>query len=184
MPIVYKQCNESEDAKGYFCNPCNNNTESGRIRNIFFVKTGANITPTSTLEEWTTAVENGDVVIIPNTTGSYDGGAPKMGAGFGNQKERLLGYDFTSNVKVGNYKENYDFWEWAEKQEWRFGFLSETVVHLTNKTVTVNAKAPIEEDLESEVVWNVEVKWFDRKRPVIFDVEPINDLFKCFELGE
>ncbi len=184
MAIVYKECGGTEASKHYYCNPCDENVEHGGIRDIFLVKVGVDVNNPDEIES---AVESGDIIIIPKTRGSFDGGSPKMGAGFGSQKERLLGYDFTANVKVLNYRENYEFWQWAEKQEWRFGFWSENTAHLTDKGVTLNAKAPIEEDIETEIVWNIEVKWFDRKRPAIgsvFDNADVKQIFRCFEIKD
>ncbi len=183
MAIVYKQCGGTQASKHYFCDPCSENVEHGGIRSVFLVKTNVDI---GSLPEIEQALESGDLIVIPKSRGSFDGGSPKMGAGYGDQKERLLGYDFTANVKVPHYQENYEFWQWAEQQEWRFGFWTEKTAHLTEKTVTLNVKAPIEEDIETEIGWNVEVKWFDRKRPDISvfgsEGEAVKSLFKCFEV--
>ena len=65
--------------------------------------------------------------------------------------------------------------------EYRISVLKHNFMLLTND-VTVTAKAPIEEDLESTVVWNVEAKWFSKTKPAVTPVSVIATLLKCFEI--
>jgi len=47
---------------------------------------------------------------------------------------------------------------------------------------TLVEKAPITEDLESEIVSEVELKWISSKKPKLGAYAVLSDLFKCFEV--
>ena len=81
MALNYKQCNTGEDIS-HVCDPCLV-AEKGGVRSFFMVKENATITLLSTASEWTAAITAGNIIIIPETRGTYDGGTPKMGAGYG-----------------------------------------------------------------------------------------------------
>jgi hypothetical protein len=182
--IVYKQCSTDESALVHTCDPCLV-TELGNVRSFCLIKKGTVIAVPFTLEAWTAAVESGDIIIIPDSRGTFDGGTPKMGAGYGNEKERKLGSDYTLAVKDPAYVENVEFWQTAEKAgPWNIGFRSETQLHYVNSDVTITAKAPIAEDIESEVIWEVEAKWFSKDKPKVSAFAPLVSLFKCFEVTE
>ena len=180
MALTYKYCEPGADVS-HVCDPCLV-TEKGGIRSFFLVKETSTLTLASTLAEWTAALESGEVVIIPETRGTYDGGTPKMGSGYGNRKERVLGYDNVIAIKDPAFKENVAFWEWAEKCEWRFGFRTDTMAHLSDKAGTLTVKAPVEEDTESEVVWNVEAKWFSTSKMDVAAITPIKSIFTCYQV--
>lgn len=181
MAIVYKQCGGAGKSVEHFCDPCST-TELGGIRSTVLIRKDSTFNITSDLKAWEMAIQNNEVIIIPETKGSYDGGTPKNGPGYGDRKERVLGYDFVSNFKDPSYKENLDFWKWAEKQEWRYGFRTASLLHITDTVVQLTAKAPVDEDIDSEVVWNVEVKWFSVNKPSFTDCTPIKKLFSCFHV--
>lgn len=180
MAISYKTC-APEVPVSHFCDPCVD-SEKGGVRSFFLVKEGSYITLESTEAEWTAAIQSGNVIIVADTRGTYDGGTPKMGAGFGDIKERVIGYDHVLAVKEPNYAQNSAFWEWAEKVKWRFGFRTDTLVHLSDAVGTLSAKAPVEEDNESEVIWNIEAKWFDKDKIKVAPVAPLKTLFRCYEV--
>jgi hypothetical protein len=49
---------------------------------------------------------------------------------------------------------------------WRFAYKTENFVHLTTKTVSVVPKNPVTDDINSDVVWNVTVKWAEEDLPI------------------
>ena len=57
-------------------------------------KKGTTIEVPLNLSSLTAQVEAGNVIIIPATRGTYDGGTAKMVAGFGSRKERRIGADY------------------------------------------------------------------------------------------
>lgn len=182
MAIVYKNCEPAVPAS-HVCDPCLD-TEKGGIRSLILIKDGTDLTVDSLEADWTAAIETGDVVIIPDTRGSYDGGTAKMGAGYGDLKEKLLGYEHVIQIKDPNFKDNVAFWDYAEKVAWRFGFRTDTLIHLGKKAGMLTAKSTVEEDIESDVVWNVEAKWFDTEKMAVGPSASLTNLFKCYEVTE
>lgn len=179
--IVYKQCATDETALTHSCSPCLD-AEFGRVRSVCLIEEGTVIAIPFDLAAWTASVEAGDIIIVADTSGTYDGGTPKMGAGYGNSKERKLGADYVLAAKDQGYVENVDFWEAAEKKTWNIAFRTATQLHYVNAAVTITAKAPVADDIESEVVWDIEAKWFSGNKPKVGAIAPILSLFKCFEI--
>lgn len=162
MSIVYKSCTPAVDAD-HFCNPCDAG-EKGRVRSIVLIKKGTTIASPFTSEAWTALIEAGTVIIIPETSGTFDGGTPKMITGFGDVKEKKIGDDYVLTIKDPNYKENINFWEYAEKETWNIGFRTETQLMIANADVSITAKAPVEDDLETTITWQIEAKWFSSSK--------------------
>lgn len=179
--ITYKTCSQSGADLIHTCDPCDN-TELGRVRSVALIKKGTTITVPFDNAEWNAAIEAGNIIVIPRTTGSFDGGAPKTGNGYGDEKERKLGDDYVLSFKDPAYSANVDFWNAAEKETWNIAFRSKNFLQYVADDVKLTAKAPIEEDVDSEVVWNVEAKWFSQDKPKVSAVEPISDIFRCFDV--
>ena len=87
-----------------------------------------------------------------------------------------------SPYKKCAYADNAEFWEEVERHTWNLAFRSETQLHYVDASVQIMTKAPVEEDLNSQVVWNAEARWFSKTKPVITPVAPIATLLKCFEI--
>lgn len=181
MAIVYKDCDAGEAALVYTCDPCLV-PEMGRVRSIMLIKKGTTVTVPLNLSTFTASVEAGDIIVIPETIGSFDGGTPVIVPGYGDIKERKSGDNYILAIKDPHYANNTAFWAEAEKHVWNIAFRSETQLHVVTSDVTVTAKAPIEEDLESTVVWNVEAKWFSKTKPTVTPVSVIATMLKCFEI--
>ena len=73
--------------------------------------------------------------------------------------------------------DNVAFYQEAEKHLWNIAYLSETQLNYVAQDVTIAAKAPIEEDLETDVAWNLELKWFSKIKPVTASYATIASLF-------
>lgn len=135
------------------------------------------------LTEWTAGVEAGTIIIIPETTGTFDGGAPKEGKGYGNKKTSVLGYDYTLNASDPNYIGNAPFWDAIKDAgDYKVAFRTETQIHISDVVVTITPKNAVEEDVESEVVWQAEVKWFQPKLMKPISAVALTDIFRCFEV--
>jgi len=180
--ITYKVCESEIGALTHECDACAS-TELGNIRSFALIKAGTVLPSPATLIAWTALIESGDIIIIPESRGTFDGGAPKMGAGYGDEKERLLGHDYVLAVKDPAYKQNSPFWSAVEKEKWNLAWRTETQLSVVKAKATITAKAPVTEDIEAEVVWEVEAKWFSQEKPVISDAAELMPLFACFDLG-
>jgi len=181
--ITYKTCATNE-ALTHNCDPCNE-VENGGVRSVCLIKSGTEITIPLNLQEWTAAVEAGNIIIIPDSRGTFDGGTPKMGNGYGNRKEKKLGDDFVLAFKDPSFAPNSEFWADAEKiEDWNLAWRTDTQLFIAGSEATLTSKSPVEEDIESEVVWNVEAKWFSKNKPSVTPFAPVKSLFKCFEITE
>jgi hypothetical protein len=182
MALTYLDCTENDAALVYTCDPCET-VEGGGVRSFGLVKNGITITVPLNLSALTAQVESGDVIIIPATRGTYDGGTPKMVTGFGNRKERRSGADYVLQVKAQTYADNALFMEAVENvQDWNLFFATETQLHIVTADCTLTTKAPVEEGIDTDVLWNIEAKWYSKTKPVITPISPIVTLLKCFSL--
>ena len=181
--IRYKSCARTVGALVHKCDECDT-PELGRVRSLVLIKKDTAITFPLDLKEWQAGIEAGSIIVIPRTAGSYDGGSPKTGDGYGDETERVLSYDHVLSVKDPNYADNCDFYEAAEGEIWNCAFRSETKLHYVDAACKLSAKAPIEEAVDSRIVWNLEVKWNSKRKPKVVDVEPIAEIFNCHEVVE
>lgn len=182
MALTYLDCTTTEEDLVYTCDPCNV-TELGGIRSFLLTKKGTTIAVPLNLSALTAQVESGDVIVIPATRGTYDGGTPKMVAGFGNRKERRIGADYVLMVKAPTYADNAAFMEAVENvEDWNLAFATETQLHIVTADCTLTTKAPVEEGLDTDVLWNIEAKWYSKTKPTITPIAPIATLLKCFKI--
>lgn len=181
MAIFYKGCDEVE-IPPYVCDPCSI-PENGRVRSVAFIEETFDLTEPIDKTEFTAGIESGEIVIIPKVIGQFDGGSPAMGAGYGNDQELLLGYDYVLNLRDAYYPKNGEFWDKIRlKKTFRVMFITDTQGHISDKPVTIVPKNPIQEDLKSAVEWTIEAKWFQNGLCKPFDIEAIRDVFRCFEI--
>ena len=179
--IHYKKCTSDGALLVHTCDPCGD-TELGRVRGVALVVAGTHLSIPFNKQEWESLIEAGLLIVIPETTGSSDGGSPVYGPGYGDQDQRKIADEYTLPFKDPAYKQNTKFWEAAEKKKWNLLYRTETQLHYVKDKVSITAKAPVEEDLASEVVWNVEAKWKGKNKPVNSDLEPVAEFFNCHEV--
>lgn len=163
----------------HYCNPCET-AEHGRIRSVAFIADDFEFTNPSSPTEWQTGIGLKKIIIIPQVNGSYDGGAEIETPGYGDQATRLTGYNHQLVYNDPNYRLNADFYNALKRStNYRLAYRTETQVHLTENTVQAIPKNPVTEDLTSEVVWNVTVKWAEADSPVPYDT-PVG-IFECLD---
>lgn len=178
---IYYPADCEQEIPDHICDPCEAR-EKGRIGDVAFIKDTFVFTDETNPTEWQTGINSRDIIIIPGVLGSYDGGSEVLGAGYGRQSESFIGYNFTSNFKDPNYKSNCLFYNLLkDSKNYRYAFKTETQLHITNNPVVVIPKNPVTEDLNSDVVWDVLVKWADRDVPCPID-EPVG-IFDCFTVA-
>jgi len=180
MSLIFYPAGCDEDLLAHICDPCPD-VEGGRIRGIAFVhKTFAFSNP-STAAEWEQGVVDGKIIVIPETHGTFDGGTAQFGPGFGDVPESYLGSEFTLNYFDPNYIGNCDFYNTIRKsRSWKVAYVTETQVHVSSVASTVYGKAPVADDLNSQVVWEVQVKFSQENSPCNYD-KP-EGIFRCFEV--
>lgn len=169
------------------CDPCGR--ELGRVRGVALVdgsvdltelidalKTGSSAQSAQTIFE--SLIESGQLHLISETTGTFDGGSAQTGDGYGDEENRLLGYTYTLAYKDPSYSGNKDFYEKAENSHWNLIWRTETLLHFADKPANIQAIAPVEQDLTSAVVWNVTATWKSKNKPEIAPIEPLAKYFE------
>lgn len=168
---VAHQCDECADV------------ENGRIRSVAFIASDFEFTNPSNAQEWIDGMEAGDIIVIPATNGVFDGGVPNMGQGYGDQEEKYLNSTFTLTYKDPNYKLNCDFYEAKKRSSrWKIAYRTSTLVHISDATASFSPKAPVADDMKSEVVWEVESKWTSSNFPCPYDTP--DGVFDCVILQQ
>jgi len=163
----------------HYCNDCEA-AEHGRLRSAAFIASDFAFTDPTNPTEWRNGILNKKIIIIPNVNGTFDGGSEVETPGYGDNATKLTGYNFQAVFNDPNYKLNADFYNAIKRsRNWRFAYRTENLTHLTENTVQVIPKNPVTDDLASEVVWNVTVKWTDDDLPIPYATP--SGIFTCFD---
>ena len=192
MPLVKKICG-GDEIPAHLCNGCIE-TEQGGIRGAAYIAAGympftaaglIDRAIVETLTFWETGIENGSIHVIPKTRGTFDGGTPVTGAGFGDLAEIVTGKTFTLTVIDPDHKDNEEFYAAMANAAgsyhvaWRTG----KELRISEKAVNIDPVDPIEEDVNSQVAWTANVTWSQNRKTVqVFDLAPVKDIFECFEV--
>lgn len=152
----------ADDTLNHNCDPCEED-EHGRVRSVFFIHKSFTFVDATNPTEWTDGINAGLIIVIPKTNGSFDGGTPKEGPGYGDAVSAYIGSDFSLKFNDPNYVSNCTFYNrLKQSRNWKPGYCTENFAHISNKPGVVLPKNPVQDDLTSKVVWDVEVKWFDK----------------------
>ncbi len=182
MSVYYPSdsgCGSGGAIPTYSCNPCPS-YEYGRIRSVAFIKNTFSFTDPTSPTEWTTGIDNGDIIVIWQTQGSYDGGTTSELAGFGDSEFTNGGTSHVLNFKDPNYLENCDFYTQIKySSEYTIAFRTSSAVHLANAPVTITPKNPVADDLKSNVVWDVTAKWQNPDSPCPYTT-PAGIFDRCY----
>lgn len=154
--------------------------ESGRLRGAGFIHKdyySTLIADPNNSSLWTTGLDTGTlgIINIPEVEGSLGEPSEVVRTGFGDVTEFLIGFDFTATFNDPNFLENCDFWNDMNnaRGEFYFFYRSETQTYITDKPVTVIAKQIIENDINSLVLWKIDIKWRSFNNPCNYDTIPI-----------
>lgn len=182
----YSYSSSCEDGVAdYNCDPCPLvDREYGRVRKVALIDEdylatliGANPTLAAS---WTAGVTARKITIIPMTAGSYDPGDPKELKGYGDLKNSYGNREMTVSWFDPNYKINYPFYNSIKNATNKVpAFLTSSLVHIFDKAATITAKDPVEDDLESEVVWNGIAKVISDNLPSLHDASNLSSVFQC-----
>jgi hypothetical protein len=195
MPIVYKSCGGSA-IPAHLCNACTK-PEKGGVRGVAYIEKAYldvarlvdgtfDKAKVENLSWWNTGVLNGSIIIIPKTRGTFDGGSPQTGSGFGDISEITTGKIFTLVANDPDHKDNEAFYAalsdapGAYHMAWR----TDTELRISDAPVSIDAGDSTEEDINSQVTWAVTATWTQSRKTVqVFDVTPVKQLFNCFEVA-
>lgn len=168
---VYNPC--EGDIVDPVCDPCLDEIEHGRVRGVALVHKNYVASLKADPDNatlWTDGITDKSIYIIPETQGTFDGGSPVEVPGYGDQQSKIVGFNYSAAFKDPSFKNNTAFYNSIKNSgNFHFAWRTENLTRLSNKPVVLIPKSPVAEDLSSEVVWDVEVKWFEKDQPVPFD---------------
>jgi len=167
------------------CHDC----PDGRVREFARARSGAFIQkdylaeimvdPTD-IAVWQAGVTSGDIIILPETSGSYDPGEPKELKGYGDRKSSYGPRTMKLLLADPDYYENYAFYnEIINRTDLVPVFRTSNLIHIFDKVASIKAKDPVADDLEEEVVWQVECEIVSVNLPSIHSSDLILSVFSC-----
>jgi len=135
----------------HFCDPCEE-IELGRIRSVAFIKNSFAFVDPSNPVEWQAGFASGDIILINQTKGTFDGGAEVESPGYGDQSTRLTGYNFQLQYQDPNYRTNCNFYNAIKNSRaYRVAYRTATQIHISENTVQVIPKNPVQDDTTNEL---------------------------------
>ena len=134
MSVYYPGASCESEVPEHVCNPCAE-FEKGRVRAAAFIHKDYVATVKAAPDEtsaWQAGIESGLIRIIPEISGTSNGGEKVSGAGYGDVKEKVTGRNFTVSYKDPDYDGNCNFYTELEKSRaWYFAYKTETFVHIS-----------------------------------------------------
>jgi hypothetical protein len=176
-------CSESEAQ--HVCHSCPEARvrEFARTRSSGWISTGYLATLLATVNNpttWEDGKTSGDIIVLPETSGSYDPGDPKELKGFGSRKFSYGPREMVLSVNDPDYTDNYHFYnEISRRTNLVPFFVTSNLVHIFDKPASIKAKDPVADDLEEEVIWMVESKVTSENLPSKHALAPIASVFEC-----
>lgn len=155
---IYYQNNCDNNIPGVDCDPCSDK-EKARVRSTGFLHKSFAFTDPTDNAEYEQAVLDGKLYILPRTAGKITP-EPIMEKGYGDEEEVLVGYKYKAEIEEPNYKGNALFWNSIKNSKnFKAIFRTETQVHISDTVVSIKPKAPVEDDINKNIVWMIEITW-------------------------
>jgi hypothetical protein len=158
--------------------------ESGGIRSIALIQKDFNLTNITTAAAWLAGIESGDIIIVPSTRGTFDGGSAVTAAGYGDLAQVTTGYNFTLTARDPSYKQNQTFWNLIKgRKDLKVAYRTKSLIHISDVPASITPTNPVEEGLETVVDWQVTFTWTSANLPEPYDATALLiEVFSCFEV--
>lgn len=174
--VYYPSC---ENIVRNDCNVCE--TENARVRRCALIHKNYYPTLIADAENpntWLEGIQNGNVYIYPETNGEFDGGVGRFGRGFATAQETLLAYNYSVSITDPDYQGNVMHWgRLAGNKNYYLAFCSESVMTITTRVCNIVPINPIDNDLKSEVTWQIQFRWTDFELPLQYSIP--DGVFQC-----
>lgn len=176
-------CGENEAT--HTCHDCPDGriVEFAGVRNSGFIKNSylptLLATPT-TASTWQAGIDSGDIIIIPQTRGSYDPGDPKELKGYGDRKVTYGPRTMKLNFNDPDFADNYHFYNEISKRGDLVPFFStSSLVRIFDTVASIKAKDTVAEDIDEVIDWLVECEVVSPNLPVMVKKATIASIFSC-----
>lgn len=180
--VYYPTTSDCGTLPPYNCSPCIR-PELGRVRSIAIIDTTFVFNDASNPAEWDAGILSGDITVIWETQGTYDGGATQELPGWGDRAFTNGGITHTLNFKDPNLTKNWGYYQSLRNlSNKKLAFRTQTQTWMVNVPVTFTPKSPVADDLKSIVQWDVQAKWEDPTLPEPF-ITPAGIFTECYEVA-
>jgi hypothetical protein len=177
-------CDQSVDT---YNSACCIPTEFGRVRSVAFIRKGYLQQLLSAPEDpanWQTGIDEGDIVLLTFTTGTFDSGTPQKVKGYGRRLSTHGSRDMQLNFFVPADKNNFDFFDDLNfRTDYVPAFRTENWLHICTDAADIVTKEVVEEDIDTAVLWSVECIIRSRHLPRKYDASLIASIFNCSTLS-
>lgn len=165
--MPYTPCDALPDHTANLCD----SGELGRIRSVAIIANDFTFSDPTNPTEWTDGEAAGKIIILPETSGTYDGGKPKEGPGYGDAENTYMSMEHTVKFKDPTFKDNILFYNTLRKSRgYRMAFRTNSLVHIVESPVNFRPTNPVAEGTDTTVVWDIEAKWTSPDTPLAYDL--------------
>lgn len=165
----------------YGCINCDEAVEHARVRHVIAVKKSYLPTVLADItnpDVWADGISNGAIAVIPDVIGTWNGGVPKEGTGFGDLSTSIESYEHEITFKDQRFKGNSAFYNMLGKSKDRhIFFVTETLMFNSQKPVAWLPKSPVTEDDSSKILWEVTTKW--KESDILIPHDRIDEILSC-----
>jgi len=148
--------------------------EPGSVVAVAFIDEDVSFTNIKDAAEWTNLTYSTDILVHQEVRGSYAKAAATEIAGKGKQDTRVVGRKHELTFRVSSIKGNDNYWNTLNRAtNYKVAFVvgsNYDLLFYVNTNVSIDAGPVVEEGLDTEVDWNVSVKWSDIEVPSTSDV--------------
>lgn len=152
------------------CSVCD--TELGRVRKLALVQASyfpQLVSDITNVSLWDLGRTLKKIFVYPEVQGEFDGGVPVTVRGFASNEDTEVAKQFTLEVREPNFKGNRaHFNDINGSRQFYVIWATETLMYASTRPVYVSVKMPIANDLKTEVVWHMTIKW-TAGFPLFFD---------------
>lgn len=170
-----------EELGQHVITPCLTDRELGRVRTGGFIRKSylsTLLTGADNPQVWQDGIDSGDIIVVPDTAGTFDPGEPAELRGYGDRATTNGPRTMTLTFFDPDYKQNYAFYNGISKQTNLVPFYrTSSLVHIFDTVASIDARDPVEDDVESEVVWEVVCTVVSENLPSKHDLTPIASIF-------
>lgn len=182
MSTIFYPASCEADVVAHVCNPCDEK-EQGRVGSLAAIHKTYYAALAADPENdvvWKTGIETGKILIIPDVRGSMSSQA-NYKTGYGRTPEAYTGRTFTLEASDPNWLNNHTTYnQLQESRSYHLAWCTETKTQISKNPATWKPDEPIEDDVNSEREWKLEVSFTQRPFSVPFDT-PVG-IFDCFEV--
>ena len=129
-------------------------------------------------------INDGSIIVIPETAGTFNGGESHSVDGFVEDETRILWNEYALEFRDPSYWQNKDFWAIAENRKWKIAWRTESMLRFAPKVVNIEASDPVEDNLTSTITWNIKATWKSKIKPELLPIGVFADFLGAVNLPE